>query len=239
MAQPLTSPPGVHDRAACTPQARVTKSLLGYGVLAGPFYVVVSLSQALTREGFDLSRHQWSLLATGERGWVQVTNLVLTGLMVLAFSVGLRRASSAGTGAEGVGATWAPRLVAGYGVGLVASGLFRADPALGFPVGTPAEASAVSWHGLAHFASGGIGFTCLGAACFVLARRYAVRGRRGWAVASQVTGALFLVGFVLVASSGGSTVANLAFTAAVVLVWAWVAAVAVDTYREVAHSSAP
>jgi hypothetical protein len=48
------------------PDARVTRSLLGHGVLAGPVYVVASLTQALTRDGFDLTRHSWSLLALME-----------------------------------------------------------------------------------------------------------------------------------------------------------------------------
>jgi hypothetical protein len=38
----------------CAPTTRVTKSLLGYGVIAGLFYGAVSLAQALTRDGFDL-----------------------------------------------------------------------------------------------------------------------------------------------------------------------------------------
>ena len=38
----------------CTPAQRVTRSLLGYGVIAGPVYVGVTLAQALTRDGFDL-----------------------------------------------------------------------------------------------------------------------------------------------------------------------------------------
>ena len=37
--------------------AAVTRSLLGWGVVAGPFYVVVGLVLALTRPGFDLSTH--------------------------------------------------------------------------------------------------------------------------------------------------------------------------------------
>src|SRR3954454_12334682 len=90
----------------CDPGTRVTRSLLGYGVLAGPIYVTVSLAQAVTRPGFDLSRHEWSLLATGPHGWIQITNLVLTGAMVLAFAVGLRRALAGGPAAR-----WAPRLV--------------------------------------------------------------------------------------------------------------------------------
>src|SRR4051794_35600162 len=91
---------------SCDPGTRVTRSLLGYGVLAGPFYVTVSLAQAITRPGFDLSRHEWSLLATGPHGWIQIANLVLTGAMVLAFAVGLRRAL-----ADGPAAGWAPRLI--------------------------------------------------------------------------------------------------------------------------------
>ena len=41
--------------AGCTAEARITRSLLGYGVIAGPFYIVVSLAQALARDGFDLT----------------------------------------------------------------------------------------------------------------------------------------------------------------------------------------
>jgi hypothetical protein len=36
---------------SCDPRTRVTRSLLGYGVLAGPVYVTVSLTQAITRPG--------------------------------------------------------------------------------------------------------------------------------------------------------------------------------------------
>ena len=220
----IERPVTTHDD--CTPAERVTRSLLGYGVIAGPVYVAVSLAQALTRDGFDLSRHQWSLLANGPLGWVQVTNFVLTGLMVVACAAGLRRALVTGPGAR-----WAPRLLAVYGASLVAAGAFRADPALGFPAGTPEGPGEVSWHGLLHLAAGGIGFTCLAAACFAVGRRYAAEGRRGFARWSRATGAAFLAGFGMVASSGGSEVDNLAFTGVVVAVWAWLSAVALDTYR--------
>jgi hypothetical protein len=206
----------------CEPATRITKSLLGYGVLAGPSYVGVSLVQALTRTGFDLTRHQWSLLSDGDLGWVQVTNFVLTGLMVVAFAVGLRRAT---------GGTWAPRLVAAYGLSLVAAGVFRADPALGFPPGTPAGKGAVSWHGILHLGAGGIGFTCLVAACFVLAHRFARDGQRGWAGYSRVVGVVFLAGFACVAVGAGEVWANLAFTAGVLVVWAYLTALATHLYR--------
>jgi hypothetical membrane protein len=221
-------------RVECTPADRVTKSLLGYGVVAGPFYVIVALAQIVTREGFDPLRHQWSLLANGGPGWIQIANFVLTGLMVIAFAVGLRRAL-----AGGVGAKWAPLLVGVYGVSLIAAGVFRADPALGFPVGTPDGPGEISWHGLLHFASGGVGFTCLAVACFVVARRYATENRKGWAVFSRLTGVVFLAGFAMVASSGGNQAANVAFTAAIILVWGWTTTVAADRYRRVASGELP
>ena len=58
MTRPATA------RPACDPATRVTKSLLGYGVLAGPCYVLVVLGQALARPGFSLVRDDASRLLT-------------------------------------------------------------------------------------------------------------------------------------------------------------------------------
>lgn len=215
MAQTLTP-----STQTCDPASRVTRSLLGYGVIAGPFYVVVSLAQALTRDGFDLTRHSWSLLSNGDLGWLQITNFIVTGLMVLAFAVGLGRATARKA---------APALIGVYGASLIAAGVLRADPSSGFPVGTPAGPGAVSWHGLGHFAAGGIGFLCLIAACFVVARRLP----RGLALFSRITGIGFLAGFVGIASGSGNPVTVLAFVAAVLLAWTWLSSLAVHTYRRV------
>jgi hypothetical protein len=210
--------------ATCDRTTSVTRSLLGYGVIAGPFYVIVSLGQALTRTGFDLSRHEWSLLANGGLGWIQIANFLLTGAMTVAFAAGLSRAG------QGVAA----RLIAVFGLGMVGAGIFRADPSLGFPPGTPDGPGAVSWHGLLHFVCAGIGFACMIAACLVMARRFARAGERGWARFSAVTGVAFLGAFVGVASSGsGSPVLIYTFIAAVVLVFAWIAALAVRLYRTI------
>jgi Protein of unknown function (DUF998) len=197
-----------------------TNRLLTCGIVAGPLYVVVSLSQALTRKGFDLTRHSWSLLANGDLGWIQITNFVVSGLLVIAAAVGLGRALAGGRGAR-----WAPRLLGAYGVSLIGAGAFRADPAAGFPVGTPPDANAVSWHGMAHLAVGAIGFGCLIAACFVLASRFARDGRRDWAIYSRVTGVVFLAGFLGIASGQGNPVTIIAFVIAVLIAWSWVSAV--------------
>jgi len=230
ITHPASSQASAH--ASCddgwTP-THVTRSLLGWGAVAGPFYVVTSVVQGLTRDGFDFTRHQWSLLENGDLGWLQVANFVLTGMMLVAFAVGLRRALAGGPGSR-----WAPRLVAVFGVSLIAAGIFRADPALGFPVDTPDEAGTVTTHGLLHLAAAGIGFSAIAAACFVLARRLTWDGARGLAIFSRVTGVAFLGGFLCVASGAGNVAANLLFTATVVLVFAWIAVVAVHEYRSLA-----
>ncbi|MBM7785100.1 DUF998 domain-containing protein [Tenggerimyces flavus] len=213
--------------AVCDPATSVTRSLLGYGVVAGPLYTIVALTQAFTREGFDLSRHQVSLLSNGDLGWIQITNFVLTGLMTIAFAVGLGRALK-----DGRGAKWAPRLIGTYGASLIAAGIFRADPALGFPAGTPTGGPVtMSWHALGHFTAGAIGFLALVIGCIVLARRFAGEGRKAWAAYSVATGVLFLFSFIGIASTGGAVVANVGFGIAVALAWTWVAAVAVHLYQ--------
>lgn len=208
----------------------ITRSLLGYGVIAGPIYTVASLIQALTRDGFDLTRHQWSLLANGGPGWIQVVNFMLAGLMTIAGAVGLRRAL-----ASGRSATWGPRLVGVFGLGLIGAGVFRADPALGFPPGAPDGVGEVTVAGSLHFVVAGIGFGCLVAACFVLARRFTAEGRRGWAVYSRATGVLFLGGFVGVASGNATVATNLGFVAAVLIAWGWLSAISVHHYRRQYH----
>ena len=210
----------------------ITRSLLGYLALAGPFYVVVSLVQALTRDGFSLAHDEWSLLAVGHLGWIQTVNLILTGAMTVTGAVGFRRA----VGRSATAGTWAPRLLAGYGIALIGAGIFRADAADGFPPGTPAGRPAhVSWHGTLHLLSGSIGFACLIAACFVIARMYARRGHGPAAIVSRVIGAAFTVAFAGIASGSGNAAVNLAFTAAVIASSAWLTAVAVDLYRRTRH----
>ena len=219
--------PATTAHQACSPDGRITRSLLGYGVLAGPFYIAVSLAQGLTRDGFDLSRHEWSLLANGPSGWIQMLNLVLTGLMVVAAAVGFRRALGKGRAGR-----WASRLLAVYGVALVAAGVFRADPMNGFPVGTPDGPPAQpTLHGTLHIAAGGVGFLALVAATWLLAARFRQDGRRRQATWTRATGAVFLVAFAGIASGATSPAVNLAFTAAVVLTWAWLSLTSLRQYR--------
>ena len=205
---------------------KLTRVLLSCGVVAGPLYVIVGVIEILTRPGFDPTRHDLSLMSNGDWGWVHINLLILTGLLTIAGAVGMRRVLHGSRGG-----TWGPLLLGVYGLGLIGAGFFIADPAHGFPPGTPADAHAVSWHGLLHFISGGIGFLGLIAACFVFARRFAAQRLRGWAVYSVATGVIFFAAFVGIAVGSNSigvitTIVILAFTVAVVIGWAWISAMA-------------
>lgn len=215
----------------CPPLAdRVTKSLLGYGVIAGPVYVSSVAIQAATRDGFDPTRHAASQLANGDLGWIQVATFLVTGAMTVAAAVGVGRALGRGRRSG-----WTAGLLGGYGLALMVAAVFRADPSDGFPPGTPHGIGQPSWHGMVHFAVAGLGFLCLVGACFVLGGWFARTGARGWAWFSRVTGLMFAGSFLALASGSGGTASILAFTAAVVLAWAWLTAISVKLYRSVGH----
>jgi hypothetical protein len=160
-----------------------TQTLLTCGVVAGPLFFGTVIVQAVNREGFDPRIHPLSLLGLGDLGWVQIANFLLVGLLVSASAVGIRRAlrgQHAGT--------WGPLLIGVYGVALIWAGLFPADPADGFPIGTPnSSVGQPSWHGLLHLAAPTVMGIALDAACVVFARRFFKLGEPGWAVYCLVT----------------------------------------------------
>jgi len=171
MTAATTAHPTTPDRSS------TTRALTACGVVAGPLFVASVLAQMAVRAAFDPVRHPLSLLSLGPAGWVQVTTFVVCGILATAGAVGLRRVlvgQPAGT--------WGPILFGVYGVGLVWGGVFPADPAFGFPPGTPDGAPAeLSWHGVLHGIAPAAAGIALIAACFVFARRYVRRGERGWA----------------------------------------------------------
>jgi Protein of unknown function (DUF998) len=205
--------------------AAVTRSLLGYGVLVGPFYLTVGLIQALVRDGFDLTRHSLSVLTNGPGGWVQTANFVLSGLMVLAVAVGFARVP-------------VPRLrpaavcLGVFGLSMIVAAGFPADPVDGFPIGTPEGIPAsISSSGLVHFAAGGIGFMSLAIGAFFAARAMSRLNTSSLARLSAASGVAIIVGFFsgAVFPSGVGPVLGIWFS--VIVGWAWLAILSIHLYR--------
>ena len=201
-----------------------TTALLACGAVAGPLFIVVAVIQALTRTGFDPSKHPLSLLSLGGAGWIQITNFVLTGLLFVAAAVGMRRALRPGRAG-----TWGPRLIGAFGVALVAGGVFVSDPGLGFPVGAPEGIpDEMSWHAMVHAAAPVIGFLALSLSCFVFARRAFARQQRGWAVFSVAIG----IGIQALGVMSNATLNFLPLGAAMVLGFGWASAQAARLLAE-------
>jgi hypothetical membrane protein len=208
-------------------RAAVTRSLLGWGVVAGPFYVVVSLILALTRPGFMLSQHALSLLALGDGGWMQRTNLVLTGLMVAVAGLGMTRAIRNGRGLA-VGA-----LCIVDGLALMLSAVFLPDPATGFPPGS--EGGQFSTSGVLHLLFGALGFLAITAAAWACSRWGRDEGLLMLARNSRILAICVLVGFVGGAALATNTVGVILLWIAVVAQFAWLALASSTIYRWSPH----
>ena len=204
--------------AQVTTPRRVRQALLA-GAIAGPLYIIIGTLEALLRDGFDIRIHSLSLLANGTGGWIHSTMMVVSGLLAVIGALGISTVQQR-TGRRSYGMIIG---LAIYGLGIAAAGLLRADPAEGFPIGTPSGPPVVvTASSIGHLVAGGIGFLGLIVACLACARRSARAGDRVWAVCSAVIGVYYLVAFAGIASGAGNPAINIAFTVAVALGWGWI-----------------
>ncbi|MET8746582.1 DUF998 domain-containing protein [Streptomyces sp. NPDC004728] len=194
------------DRPAAldvSPARTAPRLLPAAGIAAGPLFLAAGLVQGLTRDGFDFSLNALSQLSLGDLGWIQIGAFLATGVLVICGAAAIRHRLR-GT----PGGTWAPRLLAAFGASFLLAGVFRADPGAGFPAGTPEDRIAtLSAHGTVHLLAGTIGYLALCAAFLVLARHFAAREQRGWALVTRLVPVGVLAGFA------GSAATVAAFTA--------------------------
>ncbi len=206
------------------------RSFLVAGSLAGPFFVASSWIQATLRPGFTPAQQPPSALALGDAGWIQAVTFVVAGLGFAVGALGLRRVLF---GRGRVGALF---LVA-FGVALVAGGLFRMDPAFGFPPGTPpGVGTGVSWHAAIHGALFPSGLLALTAAGWALSRHYKDQGRTACRWAAIVVGPLAVALSTLPNLAGNPQGHFLPLWAGVTLAFLGVSAALFDARR---HQGAP
>ncbi|GAA2037103.1 hypothetical protein GCM10009819_22130 [Agromyces tropicus] len=207
--------------------AAITRSMLGWGVVAGPLYLAVGLALALTRPGFDLGRHALSLLMLGEFGWLQRVNLALAGVMTVVAAVGMIRAIRSGRGlALGV-------LTSVYGGALVFGAVFPPDPMGGFPAGEPEGTASLS--GMLHLVFGALGFAAVAAAAIAYAgwsRRVGAPKRSALGLA---LGAVIVLGFFGGAALSTTTAGVALLWLAVLAAWTWLAVASAHVYAWSPH----
>lgn len=166
--------------------------LLLCGAIGPLFFIVVFLIEGATRANYDPMRYAISSLSVGEYAWIQIANFLITGSLILAFAIGLRRALRGPSGS-----VWGPLLVGLLGIGLIGSGIFVTDPLNGYPPGTPLIPIERTIHGILHDLFGIPVFLGLPITCFVFARFFTRQGERSWAWYSRLSGiAMFAEFFV-------------------------------------------
>jgi len=173
--------------------------LLSCALVGCPLFILVFLIEGVTRRsGYSPSKHPVSSLSLGPYGWVQKINFVITGFLIIAFSIGLRFALR-----HSEGGLWGPLLLGIVGLGLVGAGIFDTDPILGYPLGTPPIPTKWSFQGVLHNLSSLPVFFGIPAACFVFLNRFVAMGEWGWAIYSGLSGIGMLVFFVLAGKGFG------------------------------------
>ncbi|MFD0360139.1 DUF998 domain-containing protein [Nocardia sp. GCM10030253] len=169
-------------------QSAAMRLLLACGVIAPLLNIVVILILGAIRPDYNAWIVPDSNLELGPGGWMQITNYIVTGALLLAFAIGMRLLLRTGRGS-----TWGPILLGIYGLTFIAIGPILPDPSLGYP---PGASSALTIHGAIHSLLGLVQFTSLTAACFVLARRDEALESRGWSRYSVATGLLVATSYV-------------------------------------------
>jgi len=216
-----------------------TRTLLACGV-AGPIVFVAGfVVLGAIRPGYDPMRQFVSLLELADGGWAMTIVFLASGLLVLASAVGLRRSL-----APGIGARWVPVGVGIAGIGLLLAGVFSTDPLQGYPPGTPLEAPLeYSWHAFVHVAGALLFFLGIPIAALVMARRFEVERRIGWAVGSVACAVVMLIANAATSTSPGSVgtfpeINGLLQRVSLIAGLGWLAAVSADQLRQGSRSSA-
>ena len=112
------------------------------------------------RPGYEPLKMYVSELSLGPRGWIQIVNFVLFGLLLLVFTRGVAAEFQSGKASRG-GIILLTILAICY----LLSGPFVMDPA-----STPR--SQMTFHGTLHGILGGIVFSLMPVSCFVFLRRF-------------------------------------------------------------------
>jgi hypothetical membrane protein len=167
----------------------------------GPIlFTAVYTIEGIGRPGYDATRRPISDLSVGPGGWVQIANFIVLGTLVLGLAVALRHGPSPLSRSR-----WLSRLIALFGIGLLAAGIFVTDPAPGYPPGS--VKTAITFHGAMHQVASLIAFNALPVACYVTAWHLWRSGTwRGFSIYSVASGVLMmatLAGFGFAMASGG------------------------------------
>jgi hypothetical protein len=163
------------------------------GMIGSVLFVLVFTLEGFLRPGYKPLEMYISALSLGPRGWVQVTNFILLGILLFAFSRGVAAEFPTGKASR-----WGLILMTTIAVLFVVSGPFVMDPA-----GTPQNQATV--HGTIHGLAGGIIFLLMPISMFVFLRRFRAdpnwQPLRVWTLALGIIEAAAVLFFTIVSKA--------------------------------------
>jgi hypothetical protein len=210
-----------------------TKMLLLCGFVGCPLFIIVFLIEGALRADYNFLKYPVSNLSIGDSGWIQILNFIITGILILFFSIGLRRISK-----DYPGKFWVPLLIALVGIGLIGAGIFTTDPIYGYPPDKPLILAQHSLAGHLHNLFSLFVFACLPASCFVMYNRFIKFENAKWAIYSLLSGLVMIATFVLAGLSFGRVIpsfiqiAGLFQRLSIITGWIWITLLAVHFIRE-------
>ena len=178
------------------------RALGGWAGMIGPaVFVTVFTVEGWLRAGYDPRSTFISELSIGPRGWIQILNFIVLGILFLVFTWGV-----AAEFRDGKASQAGPVLLAIIGFSFLVSGPFVTDVA-----GTPRDQ--MSLHGLVQCIFGALVFSLSPISCFVFWRRF--RQDPNWMHLANWTLAVGIItsaAVVLLSAATKTTVIPNAFT---------------------------
>jgi hypothetical protein len=136
-----------------------TRTTALFGMSAAVFFVAVFTIEGWLRPSYHPLSMFVSELSLGSRGWVQIVNFLVTGVLIFLFGRGIKKYFQTGAAAKA-----GPLLLQIIGLSLMASAFFPTDPSAMF--------NQHSFHGIIHGIFGAIVFLCMPIVCFIFFRRF-------------------------------------------------------------------
>ena len=130
------------------------------GILAPILFVAIFTVEGAFRSGYDPTKMYISALSLGNRGWIQISNFILLGLLLFIFTLGLSKEFQTGKASRG-------GIITLYIISVL---FFISGPFVMDPTETPTDQMSV--HGLIHGLSGGIVFLLMPIIIFIFLRRF-------------------------------------------------------------------
>ena len=108
------------------------KTLILCGAIACPLFIIVVLIEGAIRPNYNSFIFPLSSLSIGDTGWIQISNFIFTGILLVAFSFGLKKVCNSNNEKSR-----GPILISLVGIGLIGAGVFSTDPIFGYPTDKP------------------------------------------------------------------------------------------------------